>query len=106
MSGAGSIAVIILCFAGGYILVTSLFEAFSKKRAKPVGSMADHFRAVLALAPGASGDDLQSAYFAQRDKYLQLAENGPDEEMRALARRRLAEVEDAYAYFIRNPANR
>lgn len=101
MSGAAMVALLVLCFAGGYILVNAVFDSFAKKN--QANAEADRFRKLLSLPAGATMEQLDQIRLAQLEQYTALAANGPDEEMRRLASRRISEVEEAYAYFRRNP---
>ena len=109
MSGVALVALVVLCFAGGYILVNSLFTAFEKKKpAATVGQPpffvpAEHFRAVLALRAGAGAEELEDSYRRKHAEYAALAAPGTDTDIRNVAQRKLEEVEDAYGYFRRNP---
>jgi hypothetical protein len=114
LSGVGLVALVILCFAAGYIIVTSVFAAFERKTqgGTPasrggdlmVESPAEHLRAVLALRPGATMEELEDAHRTHRDRYATLAETERDPEIRELARQKAAAIEEAYQYFLRNPS--
>lgn len=113
MSGVALVALVVLCFAGGYILVNSLFAAFEKKpqptapQPQPLAVVpAEHFRAILGLRFGATTEELEEAYQRQREKYSALTTTEVDAEIRDVARRKLEEIEEAYTYFQRNPARR